>query len=169
MSESGQWESDDPVEPPVQEAETSNTKKGGSKSESDAPAKMAKKQENPRTAPDLTSVVKHRAPLNKESISRNDIQIALSGSKLVFTNDGIWRDASDKMELMDSVHPIIAENVNLRRRAELLVRLVAESEYENQQIEAEMKECDELTKKLKEMLGEQDSEDQEDHPSETDF
>lgn len=167
MSESGQWESDDPSESPVQEAKTVQIPQKSIKEE--PAAKVPKKHAHPQTAPDLSSIVKHRTPLNKESISRNDIQIALSGSKLVFTNDGIWRDASDKTELMESVHPIIAENVNLRRRAELLVRLVAKSEYENQQVEAEMKECDELIKQLKAMLGEQEPERQPDQPSETDF
>lgn len=158
MSDSEPWESDDPVpDSPVKEAPKDNKKKATGPKTMRSKSKELKQEQ--QMAPDLTSVVKHRPPMNKDAISKNDIQIALSGSKLVFTGDGIWRDASDKIELMESVHPIIAENINLRRRAELLVRLVSESEYENQQIESEMKECDDIIKELKKLLGEEDEND----------
>ena len=126
-------------------------------SSSSTAAKLARR-------PDLDAVVgKKGVPAG---ISRPNIQIALSGSKLVFTAEDAWRDLSDHMELQSAIHPVIAENINLKKRAELLVRLVSESQYENQQLESEMKECDEVIKQLRKFLGEkiEEEEEEEEHP-----
>ncbi|OHT08905.1 hypothetical protein TRFO_22396 [Tritrichomonas foetus] len=84
------------------------------------------------------------------------IQLALSGNKLAFS-DGIWHDVSDLGELSESIHPIVAESISLQKRAELLVRLISESEYEMQLIQNEMNECDEVIADLKKVLGEEDA------------
>ena len=83
------------------------------------------------------------------------IQIALTGNKLAFA-DGTWQDVSDIGELIDKVHPIVAEKINLQRRAELLVKLIAKSEYESQLIQNEINECDEVINGLKKILGDDD-------------
>ena len=133
----------------------SSTSSKESTTESESSYQQSSSSLKQTNRPDLDDIVKHNEPLSPEKAARANIQIALSGSKLVFTSDGIWRDASDQTELENAVHPILAENIALKKRAELLVKLVAESEYENQQIVGEIKECDEVIKQLRKMLGEQ--------------
>lgn len=99
---------------------------------------------------------KSTAPKTKHGYAPQ-IQIALSGNKLAFA-DGTWQDVSDMGELIDKVHPIVAESICLQKRAELLVKLISESEYESQLIQNEMNECDEIIKELRKILGEDDSE-----------
>lgn len=79
------------------------------------------------------------------------IEIALSGNKLAY-NDGDWLDVSDLTELVESVHPIVAENINLQSRMKLLVRRIAEAEYESQLIQNEISECDTVIEDLKKVL-----------------
>lgn len=88
------------------------------------------------------------------NMSRPDVEICLSGSKLIHGVDGFWHDVTDQGELMNAVHPVIAENMNLRERAKLLVRLVAENEYQNDRVTTEIKECNDVIKELKRLLGE---------------
>lgn len=97
-----------------------------------------------------------KLPKKKGNGYSPQIQISLSGSKLAFAN-GVWQDVSEIGELVDKVHPIVQESISLKKRAELLVRLIAESEYESQLIQNEMNECDEVIKSLRKVLGEDDS------------
>ena len=148
----------------------------GSHSEHDEPSGTSEQSSSSTTAklskrPDLDGIVgKKKIAVSPERAARPNIQIALSGSKLVYTSEDTWRDASDQVELQSAIHPVLAENINLKKRAELLVRLVAESQYENQQLEAEMKECDEVIKELRRTLGEkiEEEEEEERHEEERD-
>jgi hypothetical protein len=82
---------------------------------------------------------------------RSNVQICLSGAKIAYAR-GQWYDVSDKEELMGRIHPLVAENISLKRRAERLVRLVAEEEFEARQLDDEMMECDAAIRDLKRIL-----------------
>jgi hypothetical protein len=91
------------------------------------------------------------------------IQICLSGSKIAYAN-GAWVDVTDREELAGAVHPIAAENISLKKRAELLVRLVAEREYETHQVGDEIVECEEVIRGLLRMIGDDNGEAEESSP-----
>ena len=93
---------------------------------------------------------------SKKNLKAPSIQIALSGNKIVYSN-GEWHDVTDMKEASEAIHPIVAENISLKKRAELLVRLIAESEYEIQLIQSEMEEVDDIISKFKEIIGENES------------
>jgi hypothetical protein len=106
------------------------------------------------------------APARPAAPTGRAINLALSGSKLVYS--GAWQDVSDQADLMRVVHPVIGENISLKRRAELLVRLVAQSEFESQQIDHEIKECDDVIRDLHKMLGDDLPEPPEEEPPDED-
>jgi hypothetical protein len=108
--------------------------------------------------PSRLAMAEKRQPV---ASGRAEIKIALSGSKLVFA-DGVWQDATDKEELLRTVHPLIGENMSLKQRAELLVKMIAQTEYHNMQVSSEIKECDELIREMKAMLGDPMDEPEED-------
>jgi hypothetical protein len=59
---------------------------------------------------------------------------------------------------MGRIHPLVAENISLKRRAEALVRLVAEAELESHQLDDEMAECAAVIRDLKRILGDTEEE-----------
>jgi hypothetical protein len=134
--------------PPTKSSRTLSTKTAsktstrklpkGREQKSSSPAKRTRKA-SPRAAP-------------SEAQGRSAIQITLSGNKIAYAN-GAWIDVTDAEELAGSVHPLVAENMSLKKRAELLVRLIAEREYETHQIEDEIVECDEVIRDLSRMMG----------------
>jgi hypothetical protein len=91
---------------------------------------------------------------------RGSVQICLSGAKIACAR-GQWYDVSDKEELMARIHPLVAENITLKKRAEGLVRLVAEAEFEAHQLDEEMMECDAVIRDLKRILGDTGKEEEE--------
>jgi hypothetical protein len=83
---------------------------------------------------------------------RGAIQISLSGSKLVSASG--WIDVTDKAGLLIAIHEIVADNIALEKRPEMLERLVAEKESETNQIEEEITECEEMIEDLLWVVGE---------------
>jgi hypothetical protein len=69
---------------------------------------------------------------------------------------------SDKEELIGRIHPLVAENISLKKRAEALVRLVAEAEFDAHQLDDEMAECDAVIRDLKRIMGETGAGEEED-------
>jgi hypothetical protein len=52
-----------------------------------------------------------------------------------------------------AVHPVVAENISLKKRVELLVRLIAERQHETNMVSAEIDECDEVIQDMHRMMG----------------
>jgi hypothetical protein len=173
FSSSGEWEDGDPTSldghvnfpkpesaPPgraparrsSQSSGLGSNSRSGSKSSPRSSKHSQDGDESPRSNVRLPPAPSQGA---RPSPSANpQIQIALSGSKLIYA-DNTWTDVSDKAELMRTIHPVIGENMSLKKRAELLVRLVAQSQYETQQIDNEISECDDVIRDLHKMLGDE--------------
>ena len=80
------------------------------------------------------------------------IQLALSGNKLVYQN-AVWNDVTDFEELQNYIHPTVAENIALKKRVEVLVKLLAESRYKTDCISKDVKEAQNILSDLKEATG----------------
>jgi hypothetical protein len=135
--------------PPTKSSRTISSKAASKTSTRKLPKGREQKPSSPAKRPRKASP---RAAAHSEAPVRAAIQITLSGNKIAYAN-GAWIDVTDPEELAGSVHPIVAENISLKKRAELLVRLVAEREYETHQIEDEIVECDEVIRDLSRMMG----------------
>lgn len=85
------------------------------------------------------------------------IQIALSGNKLVYQN-AVWNDVTDIEELNNYIHPTVAENISLKKRVEVLVKLLSESRYQTDCILKDVKEAQNILADLKEATGIADQE-----------
>lgn len=92
-------------------------------------------------------------PQNVDAGYVAQMKVVLSQTRAAF-GDGRWHDCTDEKEVKETIHPIIAENHNLKRRLDLLVKLLAESRYEIRQHRLEFEQCVDVANKLKEMLGE---------------
>jgi len=80
------------------------------------------------------------------------IKLVLDMNRIAY-NDNEWLDLTNEEEIKSQIHPILAENISLKKRAEFLVKLVAESEYEYQQIEKQINEANDVLSGLKATLG----------------
>lgn len=86
---------------------------------------------------------------NKKNVSDGStINFALSGNKFVFQNNK-WHDVTDIKEYEGRIHPTIAENISLKKRVELLVDLVAKSQFEANEISKDLEEATEIYEALK--------------------
>ena len=85
------------------------------------------------------------------------INLALSGNKLVY-QQAVWNDVTDIEELKKFVHPTVAENISLKKRVEILVKLLAESRYQTECVKKDIKEAQNILSELKESTGVTDNE-----------
>ena len=99
---------------------------------------------NPEEEPEYKTVV-HGAP-------SPTIQISLSGNKFIY-QQSVWNDVTSLEELNNFVHPTVAENISLKKRVEILVRLLAESRYQTECIKKDIKEAQDILTELKESTG----------------
>ena len=85
--------------------------------------------------------------MNDSTYINSNIQFSLSGNKIIYNNNK-WDDVTNFEEIKNNIHPILAENINLKKRRELLVKLVAESEYINQNLEVDINEATQILDEL---------------------
>lgn len=142
-------------ENPKVEEKSGQSKKSGSENSSakDQPARHRHRHYHEKPAEQADSDVPQIRPQNVDAGYSAQIKMVLSQTKAAY-GDGEWHDCTDENEVKETIHPIIAENHNLKRRLDLLVKLLAESRYEIQQNRLEFEQCVEVANKLKEILGE---------------
>ncbi|EAY15302.1 circumsporozoite protein, putative [Trichomonas vaginalis G3] len=80
------------------------------------------------------------------------IQAAYTGNKLVYQSS-LWNDVTDLKDFENRVHPVVAENMSLKRRLELLVKLVAESRFNVDSLKKDIKEAQDILDELKDSTG----------------
>ena len=150
MSNDHQWENDEPLSD--QEYYSSISFEEESVKNKNFISKQYINQESEKKIEQTKKEEKNSLKNRKSENSTNpQITLSLSGSKFVFSS-GKWIDITDKNEVSSIMHPLVAENMNLKRRYELLLSLLAESDFEIQQNQKELEDVEGVISQLKEIL-----------------
>ena len=150
MSNDHQWENDEPLSD--QEYYSSISFEEESVKNKNFISKQYINQESEKKIEQTKKEEKNSLKNRKSENSTNpQITLSLSGSKFVFSS-GKWIDITDKNEVSSIMHPLVAENMNLKRRYELLLSLLAESDFEIKKKQKELEDVEGVISQLKEIL-----------------